>query len=160
MPRVAFGAPPMSGARDFSALVAARSDLQDAVIIADPDFLLEALPYYIRNRTYLMRERRFRNVVKFTRKACLSIDLDDVLTAVRTLRAESGKPILILLNTSLDPSQSAQTYHEGYDWTLIVAPEQVHDFLISTQFLARVTAARRDERFDVYLLAGSNQTNH
>jgi hypothetical protein len=146
-----FGGPPMSRARDLSALVTTRSDLQDAIIIAEPDFLLEALPYYIHNRTYFTREQRFGNVVKFTSKARLSIDLEDILATARTLRAASGKPILILLSEKLDPSQP-QIYYEGYNWKLSSTPEQVRDFLTSTRHLARFAPALSDESFDVYLL--------
>jgi hypothetical protein len=149
--RSAFDYPPLSRARDFGALVAARSDLQDAIIIADPDFLLEALPYYINNRTYLMREQRFDNVSKFTMKARLSIDLGDILLTAKTLRAKSGKPIVILLQQSLDPSQP-QIYHEGYNWKLLTTPEQVRGFLTSTRLIARFAPASRDEGFDVYVL--------
>jgi hypothetical protein len=151
--RAAYDLPPQSRARDFSAWVAARSDLQDAIIIADPDYLLEALPYYIRNRTYLMREQRFGNVVKFTRNARLALDLDDILATARTLRSQTGKPVLILLHKSLDPSPPAQIYHEGYNWTLLTTPEQVRGFLAATRFLARFAPAQSDESFDVYLLA-------
>jgi hypothetical protein len=149
--RAAFDPTPLSRAREFGAFVAARSNLQDAIIIADPDFLLETLPYYIHNRTYLIRERRFGNVVHFTTKAWPSIDLDDILATARTLRAESGKPILILLHQQLDSSQP-QTYNEGGYWKLLTTPEQVRDFFTSTRFLARFAPALTDESFDVYLL--------
>ena len=148
----AAGGPPFSRVRDFSAFIGSRSDLRNAIIIAEPDFLLEALPYYIQNPTYLMREGRFGNVVKFTRKARLSIDLDDILATARALRAESGKPVLILLNERLDPSQPARIFHESYAWTLLTTPEQVHNFLTSTQFLERFAPAVSDESFDVYQL--------
>src|SRR5262249_9273841 len=153
----ALGAPPMSRARDFSAFVAARSDLQDAIIIADPDSLLEALPYYIHNHTYLMRERRFGNVIKFTMKARLSIDLDDILATGKTLRAENGKPILILLHQTLDESQP-RTFYEVYNWSLLTTPKQIRNFLSSTRFLARFAPALTDESFDVYLLDEPDQT--
>ena len=147
----AFGALPISRARDFSAFVASRHELQDAIIIADPDFLLETLPYYIHNRTYFIREQRFGNVVKFTREALRSIDLDDILTTAQALRAESGRPIIILLHQKLDLSQP-QTYHEGYDWTMSTTPEKVRNFLKSTQYLAEFAPALGDESYDVYLL--------
>jgi len=149
--RVAFDRTPLSRARDLAAFVAARSDLQDAIIIADPDFLVETLPYYLPNPTYLMRERRFGNVSRFTRNARLSLDLDDLLATARSLRAERGKPVLILLHEALDPSQP-RTYQSGYNWLLRTTPEQVRDFLASTRFLARFAPAHTDESFDLYLL--------
>jgi hypothetical protein len=83
-----------------------HSGLRDAIIIADPDYLLEALP--------------FGNVVKFTKKARLSIDLGDILATARTLQAESGKPVLILLHQKLDHLSHRST---------VMTPEQVRYLL-------------------------------
>jgi hypothetical protein len=148
----AFGGPPLSRARDFSAFVASRDDLRDAIIIAHPDTLLEAVPYYIHNRTYLTSEQRFGNVVKFTRNARLALDLEDILTTAKALQAETGKPILILLHEKLDPLQP-QTYLSGYGyWTLSTTPDQVRRFLSSTRYLTQFAPALTDESYDAYLL--------
>jgi hypothetical protein len=143
--------PPVSGSSEFAALVSRRADLRDAIVIADPDFLLEPLPYYIRNRTYLMREERFGRVVRFTKNARLCLNLDDILATARKLRVESGKPVLILLAQRLDPARPTQLHNEGYNWQLHTTPEQVRGFLTSTQLLARFALAKKDESFDVYL---------
>jgi hypothetical protein len=143
--------PPLSRSSEFAAFVSRRADLQDAIVIADPDFLLEPLPYYIRNRTYLMREERFGRFVRFTKNARLSLDLDDILVTAGKLRVQSGKPILILMAQRLDPARPAQVHNEGYNWQLHTTPEQVRAFLTSTQLLARFAPAVSDESFDVYL---------
>ena len=80
----------------------ADPDLKNATIIADPDFLLEALPYYIGNPTYLMREQRFGNVTTFTKNALLNLDLDDILNVARKLNQERGEPVIILMAQTLD----------------------------------------------------------
>jgi hypothetical protein len=143
--------PPLSRSSEFAAFVSRRADLQDAIVIADPDFLLEPLPYYIRNRTYLMREERFGRFVRFTKNARLSLDLNDILVTAGKLRVQSGKPILILMAQRLDPARPAQVHNEGYNWQLHTTPEQVRAFLTSTQLLARFAPAVSDESFDVYL---------
>src|SRR5262245_20941506 len=147
----AVGNPPLSRSSEFAALVSRRADLQDAIVIADPDFLLEPLPYYLTNRTYLMREQRFGSVVRWTKNARLSLNLDDILATARKLRIESGKPVLILLGQRLDPDQPAQIHNEGYNWQLRTTPAQVRSFLTSTQLLARFAIARSDESFGVFL---------
>lgn len=147
---VALGVP-LSRSRDFSTFLNGRQDLKDAVIIADPDYLLEALPYYISNPTYLMREQRYGNVVPFTKNAILRLDLDDILNVARKLHQERGEPVLILMAQSLEPGQPAMEYSEGYNWKLVVAPDQVRRFLESTQRLVRFGPAQL-ETFDVYLL--------
>jgi hypothetical protein len=143
--------PPLSRSRDLGALVAKRSDLEQAIIIADPDYLVESLPYYISNQTYLMRERRFGNVVHFTRKARLQLSLDDVLANARSLRLQTGKPVMILLTERLDPSGPPQVYKEGFDWELTTTPAQVRAFQASTRLIQRFAPASGDESFDAYV---------
>jgi hypothetical protein len=144
--------PPMSRSRDLGALVAKRSDLQQAIIIAEPDYLVEALPYYISNRTYLIREQRFGNVVHFTRKGRLQLSLDDVLTSARSLRLQTGKPVLILLTVRLDPSLPRQVYTEVFGWEFITTPAEVRTFQASTRLIERFAPASTDESYDVYII--------
>jgi hypothetical protein len=143
---------PNSRSRDLAALVAKRPDLQQAIIIADPDFLVETLPYYISNRTYLMREQRFGNVVRFTRKARLQLSLNDVLVNARCLRSETGKPVMILLTLRLDAALPPQIYREGFTWELVTTPAQIRAFQSSTQLIERFAPALSNESFDAYIL--------
>jgi hypothetical protein len=144
---------PLSRSRDLGFLIARSSELQDAIVIADPDYLLEPLSYYVPNRTYFMRERRFGNIVVFTRKAILRLSLYDILTDARNLRTEFGKPVIILLKHRLDPSESAQVIREGYNWELSTTPEQVRTFQAATHFIERFGPVfNSDESFDVYVV--------
>src|SRR5579872_4673541 len=148
--RTARNGPPYSRSRDLAQLVKARPDLHDAIIIADPDYLVEPLPYYISNPTYLMRENRYGNVVHFTRHARLSISLGDILATARMLHQQTGKPIIILLEHRLHDVASALMDTEGYEWVLTVKPDDIRSFLESTQFIMSFGPAMTDETFDVY----------
>jgi hypothetical protein len=143
--------PPLSRSRDLAALITQRPELRDAVIIADPDYMLEPLPYYIANQTYLMREQRFGNVVKFTRHARLRLDLDDILADARRLHRDTGKPIVILLKQKIDPSQPSRAYREGLNWELVTTPAQVRAFQAATRHVAGFGPALSDESFEVYV---------
>ena len=142
--------PPYSRSGDFAALVSAHPDLAGATVMADPDYLVEAVPYYLGNATYLIRERRFGRVVRFTKAAQLRLTLDDVLATARRVAAETGRPVLILLAERLDASAPARVRQEGYNWELATAPEQVLAFQAATRLLARFGPAQTDESFDVY----------
>ena len=136
----------------FGSFMAGRPDLHDAVIIADPDFLLEAMPYYVRNPTYLVRENRFGAVVHFTRRARLSLSLPDLLEAARRLRGQTGKPVMILLQTPLSPATGPAAVAEGYDWRLTFTRADAVAFLGATQRLGHFAPASEDGDFDAYLL--------
>lgn len=137
---------------NMKAILAGHPDLQQAVIIADPDFLLETMPYYVSNPTYFMREQRYGNAVRFTRKSQLELSLGDVLTNGQRLRQETGRPVVILLEHEIDPSLPAQRYKEGYDWTFTVTPEQARAFQLSTRLLKYRPPAETSEEYYVYAM--------
>lgn len=148
--QTARGGPPLSRSRDFAGFVAAHPGLHDAILIADPDYLLEPMRYYLSNPTYLVREQRFGPVVIFTKKARFGITLNDLLASAARLHGATGKPVLILLHQQLSPNAPAASVEEVFGWTLRTTPQQVRRFLASTRMLARFAPADSDESFDVY----------
>jgi len=133
-------------------ILAGHPELKQAVIVADPDFLLETLPYYVSNPTYLMREQRYGNVVHFTRKAQLELSLGDVLTNARRLRQATGSPVVILLSHKIDPSLAPRVYREGYNWTFTITLEQALAFQLSTRFLKHRAPAETTEEYYAYVM--------
>ncbi|WP_184326849.1 hypothetical protein [Rhizobium sp. BK529] len=144
---------PLSRSKDFGAFMQSRPDLRDAIVIADPDYLVEPLPYYISNRTYLMREQRFGNTVRFTRNARLSLSLADILQTASHLRQSEGVPVVILLSQRLDQVAAPTSVLESYVWELSFTPENIFAFQDATSLLKRFgPTAGSDETFDAYLL--------
>ena len=88
---------PESRSRDFADLVSRRPELKDAILIGDPDYMLEPMHYYLPDRTYFIREQRYGDTVRFTRKARLDLTLGDILDDARAVRASTGRPVAILL---------------------------------------------------------------
>jgi hypothetical protein len=150
---IALGSAPESRSRELAQLIRRSPELQNATILADPDYLVEALPYYLPNRTYLPREQRFGSVVHFTHKARLDLYLQDILDDARRLRRETGEPVVVLLHERLDPAVPVRAIHEGYNWRLWTSPGQVQTFLAATRRIARFEpVCCNDESYDVYVL--------
>lgn len=145
------GAPSPRPGREFGAFLAERPDLSDAILIADPDYLLEALPYYATNKAWLIRESRYGDVVRFTRDARLTLSLDDIRETAARLRRETGKPVLILLHEKLDDLTALGKIKEGYNWTLTLDGEQAARFRRDTTYLRRFAPGASDESFDLFL---------
>ncbi len=137
---------------NLRSVLAGYPELKQAVIVADPEFLLETLPYYVSNPTYLMREQRYGNVVHFTHTAQLDLSLGDVLTDVRRLRQETGNPVVILLSHQIDPSSPMKVYREAYNWTFTITPEQARAFQLSTRLLEHLVPAETSEAYYVYAM--------
>ncbi len=133
-----------------------RPPLRDAIVIANPDVLLEPLSYYAPNPVYLVRERRFARVVAFTRAAERDVSLGEMLAAARALHARTGRPVVVVLSERLDPAAPAHTTSQGYLGGFSTTPDQVRAFLAATRHLARFGPAQTDEGdFDAYLLTRS-----
>ncbi len=146
-----FAGVPFSRSRDL-ALVLRQDHLTNAVVICDPDMMLEPLPYYATNPIYFMREQRFGHVVRFTKRVRTELSLDDYLNDARALRARTGRPVVIVLRQRLDPASPAFRVHEVNIWNFTGTREQIGRFLGATQRLARFAPAVSDESYDVYLL--------
>jgi hypothetical protein len=147
----ASGGPPFSRSRDLSLLIAAHRELHAATIIADPDYLVEPLHYYLTNPTYLVREQRFGDAVTFTRKSRVDISLGDVTQTARNLNRSTHQPVVILLMQRLAGAAAPHVYKESYYWTFATTPEQERMFRSSTTRIARFGPAQSDESFDVYV---------
>jgi hypothetical protein len=143
---------PESRSRDFADLVSQRPELKDAILIGDPDYMLEPMHYYLPNRTYFIREQRYGDTVRFTRKARLDLTLGDILDEARAIRASTGRPVVILLAWRLGDMDPARAYRESYVWTFSAPGDQIERFREATTLLAQFPKATSGESYDVYLL--------
>jgi hypothetical protein len=144
---------PAGRGRDLGHLVSQNPALSNAIILADPDYLVETVPYYLSNPTYLIREHRFGNIVHFTHNATHNLSLDDILNQAQQLHAGTGQPVIILMLDHLDPSAPPHTHQEAYAWNLATTPEQVRRFLASTHLIQRFgCVSDNDETYAVYQL--------
>jgi hypothetical protein len=143
---------PESRSRDLADLVSRRPDLKDAILIGDPDYALEAMHYYLPNPTYFVRERRYGEYVRFTRKARLNLTLGDILDEARAIRASTARPVAIVLAWRLGEIDPARVYRESYVWTFSAPGDQIERFREATTLLAQFPKATSNESYDVYLL--------
>lgn len=150
--RAAGFGPPFSRSRDLGKLIGAHPELAQSVIIADPDYLVEPLSYYVSNPVYLLRQQQYGRFALFINSSRLKLSLDDVLASARMLRADTGKPVVILLAAQLDAALPPQTYAESYNWQLLTTPDQVRTFQAATRMLASFAPAVSNESYDVYVL--------
>jgi hypothetical protein len=146
-----FSGIPYSRSRELGALLK-RERLTDAVLIADPDMFLEAMPYYVPNPLYLMREQKFGHVVRFTRHVRLDLTIDDYLRDARALQARTGRPVVILFQRRIDHYSKPFRIPEVHIWSFSGTPEQARRFEAATRRIARLPPTITDESYDVYVL--------
>ncbi|MBB3659106.1 hypothetical protein FHX15_004370 [Rhizobium sp. BK650] len=141
-----------SRSADLARLIRSSPELAKATIVAEPEYLAEALSYYIDNPIYLIREHKFGTYVRFTKKGKLDTDLGETLTISQDLRTQTALPVVILMQHKLKKIVPGEIYREGYNWTFHASRQQIDDFLSATTLLAEFGPANYFETYDVYLL--------
>jgi hypothetical protein len=141
-----------SSSQSLGAFLTASETYERAIIVPEPDFLLESLPYYAANRIYFPREHRFGTTVSWTTKASARLSLGELLAAARDVKGRYDMPVLIVLG-HLDMGESrtgekAYSYNKIFTWN---AAESA-DFAASTTRVAEFMAAHGSENYLVYAL--------
>jgi hypothetical protein len=78
--------------------------------------------------------------------------LADVLAQAQRLRADYGRPVVILLEDQLEQTAAETVNDLHYPWTFRYTPGEVSDFRAATTKLASLRGALTDENYDVYVL--------
>ena len=123
---------------------------RDAIIVPEPDYLLESLPYYAKNKIYLAREDRFGSSVSLTTEAGRYLSLGELLSVARSIKSRYGQSVLIVLgHRDVDKYQSGETkfsYNKVFSWDT----SESMDFKKSTTFVREFGAAYTDENYKIY----------
>ena len=140
------------------ALVAAlHSDptLRDASVLAEPDELVESIPYYASNPTFLAHEHAAGNTATWSRAFKSRTSLGDLLEYARQLGARSGRPIVIIIGHELRDDAVDKPFLEDYGRSFVYSSDELREFRSATTRLAIGPAAStvmHNDNFDAYLL--------
>jgi len=130
-----------------------RPDLKRAIVIADPDLMLEPLPYYIDNPLWFLREERFDRLFFKTSSERQQISLDTILVDAARLNQTYRRPVVILLQTDLDAAKPG-AHLTMYRDSTSVSQAAIGRFRRSTRLVARLGPAITDEHYDLYVYRG------
>lgn len=140
---------PYSRSKDTAKLLQ-RPGLRGAIVMADPDTMLEPLPYYVDNPLYFMRQQRFGKFVRLSNDARKQLTLDDILADADRLHRETGRPVVFLDHMKLQPDTNVRR-KAMYDYYTTVTPAGAKHFLSSTRLIAKLRPSDTDENYDVYV---------
>jgi len=142
---------PLSSAKAFGAWLQAHPELAGAVVMGEPDYLLESLPYYAPHAIYLPRNDVFSTTVSRSREADPELSLGAFLESAGRLEAERGTPVLLVLGRSLtaEPTHRA-TFGDGRTFT--ADAEQWRRFHERTVLVAEFASSLSDENYTVFRL--------
>ena len=156
---------PQSASKLFGDFIKNHPEFARSVVVAEPDWVLESLSYYVDNRLYIIRERHFGDVVRFTRASKVHLTAGELLDATRSLGQSERQEVLVLVGHA---SEFAASLAEP---NLATPHEIVYDFGTSFSWSASDLKAWKssmtriaqfsdgivgDERYDVYQLTGAH----
>lgn len=142
---------PMSSSKTLAEFLA-HSAYRDAIIVAEPGYYAEALPYYASNRIYFPRERRFGTTVKWSRAPQERLSLSELIDVSQQVAEHGRQPVLILLGhreVHTKPSGTAQfPYGKEFTWT----ESDRRRLATSTLLVADFASAAGDENYSAHAL--------
>ena len=148
-----------SRTKDLGALLRSSEKLSHAIVIPEPEFIVEALPYYASNPIYFVRENRFGKYVRFSRSGKLHSDLGEILTISKNLQKTRKLPVVIVITHKIKKLLPNAKYRESYNWSFSASEAQISNFRSSTKLIAEFGPVVSDESFDVYLLKDPGNNN-
>jgi hypothetical protein len=121
--------------------------LEKAIIIGSPDYALEPIAFYSKNKLYLVQEKTFRNFVEFAREFEQNSSLSGLLASAEELNAKYKVPIIIVLgHFGVAEGKSFGTIYRG-----MFVMNHLDKFKEKTIKLAEFNRSLGDENFQVFL---------
>ena len=138
-----------SSSKSFGNLIRGRSEFEKAIIVGEPDFNIESLPYYVDNQIYMARERRFGKYVDWG-AGKVGLSLNELLKTAIMLKNEYDRPILLTIGHRLS-DQGPYEIKYSYNSIFTYDSDSLREFRKSTTKVASFRQAK-EERYDVFLL--------
>jgi hypothetical protein len=143
---------PQSRSRSLGEFINSRPDLRDAIVLGEPDFFVEALPYYAKVRMFNARENAyFVDRVHFTSINRQDFTLDQLIESARQVQRESTRPVVLAIGHALKP-EGPFVLAYGYGKVFRYSADSLLDFQRQVTPLASFTGSRSEEDFAAYLL--------
>lgn len=129
-----------SSSKAFAEFIRAHPRYDDAILMSEPDYLMESMPYYVTNPVFMPRQGEFTDHVYFgiggRRRAAMT--LRDLRQIASRLSCSAGVPVLLAIGYPDFPYKSTGVGEPLYrgltftwnapDWVLLGGPRPVASF--------------------------------
>jgi hypothetical protein len=121
--------------------------LQDAIIVGSPEYMIEPIAYYSKNKIFLAQENCFRDFVKFSRQYQKTTSLIWLLQTAEKLNGKYNVPVLIVLGYfGMHDGKTFPTIYRGNFNT-----NDIEKFKEKTAKIAEFNGSLGDENYQVFL---------
>jgi len=149
-----------SSALALGRYIEANSQLQNAIIIGEPDYTIQTLAYYSDNPIYLAREKKFASFVKYSKEFQVRFRLSELLGTAKELHEAHKVPVMIVLGfygVSEENPRSVNVYYRG---TFELNSEEIKAFKQQTLKLAEFNNSLGDEDYQLFLYGDKDYLDH
>jgi hypothetical protein len=140
----------MSSSKALGAFLHSNAELREAILVPEPDYYLESLPYYAENPIYLTREGRFGKNASWSSANAQQLSLGELMAEARQLKMRYRRPVLVILGhpglSTEQAGEAAMFYRKRFTWTAAEREELERSFILVAEFWD----AYSDENYSVY----------
>jgi hypothetical protein len=124
----------------------------NAILMPEPGYLTEAIPYYSNNEIYLIRDNRYAKRAQPTIHVNFELSLSELLEQAQRLEVKRDKTVLIVLGHlnlgSREIHQIVFPFGKKFSWST----QSLETFLHATEKVGDFKGANGPENFEVYRL--------
>jgi hypothetical protein len=139
-----------SSSRDYAGFIDSNPRFRDAILVSEPDYFMEPMRYYRKNRIYMPRQGEFANRAYFGERRASFFSLGQLQAVAESLACRYRTPVLVAIGTrdfQGHPSGSREVaYRAKFAWT---AGERQR-FAAVAKKVAVFPRATSDEVYEVY----------
>jgi hypothetical protein len=140
----------MSSSKALGRFLNSSPEGRQAILVPEPDYYLESLPYYADNPIYLSREGRFARNASWSSANAQQLSLGELMAEARRLKARYRRPVLVVLGhpgLRTQPAGEARMfYRKRFTWDAVEREELERSFTRVAEFWD----AYSDENYTVY----------
>jgi hypothetical protein len=144
---------PASASKAFGALIRQTPRYRNAIVMGEPDYMMESVLYYAPNRVYMPRQGEYHHRVLFDQGARRRLDfhLGTLVTLADSLGCASGQPVLLAIAYPRLLTDTAGEAHPAYRGTLFRwnGAERARLFARG-KLVAQFTGSITDESYSVF----------
>jgi len=140
----------MSSSKALGAFLQSQPSFRDAILVPEPDYYIESLPYYAQNLIYFARERRFGRTVTWSSRSQAYLSLGQLVSQAQELKARYRRPVLVVLGhpgfLRQKSGEARLFYKKRFTWS-------AREYEVAERSWEKVAdfwAAYSDENYSVY----------
>lgn len=141
-----------SASKGFSELIESNAQYRSAILVGEPDYFMEAMPYYVDNRIYMARQRQFADVVYFDKglRRTQTLPLAELQTIAAELACRYKTPVLVAIGARGFSGEPQGMTPAGYGAAFTWTAEERSRFVGQARKVAEFSRVTSDEAYVVY----------